>query len=168
MSNSNSNLSHKQESFCMAYIETGNATGSYKKAYAASKMSDNAIGVEAKRLLDNPKVTLRLEQLRAPIIERHKITVDDLLAELDENRKAALSAETVQASAATAATMGKAKLLGYLVEKIEKGNVGDFERLTNDELDRKLADAERALGLANAAIATASTSSREATQNKDQ
>ena len=45
-------------------------------------------------------------------MERHEITVDTLLAELEEARKAALCAETPQTSAAVSATMGKAKLLG--------------------------------------------------------
>lgn len=45
-------------------------------------------------------------------MERHEITVDTLLAELEEARQAALGAETPQTSAAVSATMGKAKLLG--------------------------------------------------------
>jgi phage terminase small subunit len=44
-------------------------------------------------------------------MERHEITVDTLLTELEEARKAALGAETPQAAAAVGATMGKAKLL---------------------------------------------------------
>ena len=44
--------------------------------------------------------------------ERNNITVDTLLAELEANRLAALNAPTPQVSAAVAATMGKAKLLG--------------------------------------------------------
>lgn len=112
-------LTPKQENFCLAYLETGNASAAYRQAYDASKMKVDSIRVAANELLANPKVTLRLEELRKPVIERHNITIDDLIAELDENRKAALSAETVQSSAATAATMAKAKLLGYLTDKID-------------------------------------------------
>ena len=112
-------LTIKQENFCLAYIETGNATEAYRRAYDASKMKDAVINVKASELLANGKVTVRLEELRKPIIERHNITVDDLLAELEQARKAALDATTPQASAATAATMGKAKLLGYLTDKVE-------------------------------------------------
>lgn len=112
-------LTIKQENFCLAYLETGNATEAYRRAYDASKMKDSVINVKASELLANGKITVRLEELRKPILERHNITVDDLLAELEQARKAALDATTPQASAATAATMGKAKLLGYLTDKVE-------------------------------------------------
>lgn len=49
--------------------------------------------------------------MRGEIKQRHNVTVDSLLAELEEARQA-LSAETPQSSAAVAATMGKAKLVG--------------------------------------------------------
>lgn len=116
---SSGGLTIKQENFCLAYIETGNATEAYRRAYDASKMKDAVINVKASELLANGKITVRLEELRKPILERHNITVDDLLAELEQARKAALDATTPQASAATAATMGKAKLLGYLTDKVE-------------------------------------------------
>ena len=57
-------------------------------------------------------VTARIASLRQVHTKRHNVTVDSLIAELEEARIAALTAETVQASAATAATMGKAKLMG--------------------------------------------------------
>ena len=112
-------LTIKQENFCLAYVETGNASEAYRKAGYSSAMGDKTVNEAASRLLKNSNVLARLEELRKPIIERHKITVDDLIAELDENRLAALSAETVQSSAATAATMAKAKLLGYMTDKVD-------------------------------------------------
>ena len=45
-------------------------------------------------------------------MKRNEITVDTLLDELEEARKAALDADTAQSSAAVSATMGKARLLG--------------------------------------------------------
>ena len=104
-------LQPKQEAFCMAYIETGNASESYRGAYEAGKMSANAVNVEASRLLDNPKVSLRIKALQEPIIKRHSVTVDSLIDELEQARTLAISAD--QASAAIAATMGKAKITGH-------------------------------------------------------
>lgn len=112
-------LTPKQENFCLAYLETGNASEAYRRAYNASKMKEAVINVKACELLANGKVTVRLAELRKPIIERHQITVDDLIAELEQARKIALSALSPQASASVAATMGKAKLLGYGIEKHE-------------------------------------------------
>lgn len=105
-------LTIKQEAFCQAYIETGNASEAYRSAYAADKMKAEAIHVKASELLANGKVTVRVAELQGEIKERHCVTVDSLIAELEEARKAALDAETPQSSAAVAATMGKAKLTG--------------------------------------------------------
>ncbi|EBF9169640.1 terminase small subunit [Salmonella enterica] len=105
-------LTIKQEAFCQAYIETGNASEAYRTAYAADKMKPEAVHVQACKLQDNPKIALRIKELRGEIKQRHNVTVDSLLAELEEARQKALSTETPQSSAAVAATMGKAKLVG--------------------------------------------------------
>lgn len=106
-------LTPKQENFCLAYLETGNASEAYRRAYDAENMTTDTISRKAKELLDNGKITARLAELREPILKRHAITVDDLLAELEEARQAAMKAATPQSAAAVGATMGKAKLLGF-------------------------------------------------------
>lgn len=105
-------LTLKQEAFCQAYIETGNASEAYRKAYAADRMKPETIHVQANKLQNNPKITLRITELQGEHRQRHNLTVDDLLAELEEARRVALDSDTAQASAAVGATMGKAKLLG--------------------------------------------------------
>jgi phage terminase small subunit len=113
-----SKLTPKQEAFCLAYIETGNASEAYRRAYSAGKMKVNVVAVKSCELLKNGNVAVRVSELQAAAAERNEITVDDLLAELEDARKAALGASSPQTSAAVAATMGKAKLLGFLVEKV--------------------------------------------------
>ena len=110
-------LTPKQEAFCLAYLETGNASEAYRRAYDAEGMSSNAVGVEAFKLLENPKIANRLAILREPVIKRAQITMEDLLAELEEARKIAI--EDRNASPAVAATMGKAKLLGMDKQVLE-------------------------------------------------
>lgn len=112
-------LTIKQEAFCQAYIETGNASEAYRTAYAADKMKPEAIHVNASKLLDNAKVALRVSELQGEIKQRHNVTVDSLIAELEEARQAALKAETPQSSAAVAATLGKAKLTGLDKQIVE-------------------------------------------------
>ncbi len=102
----------KQEKFCHAYIETGNAAEAYRQSYNTESMKPQTIHREAKALLDTHTISTRLEQIRGTHMERHVITVDKLLEELEEARRAALEAESPQSSAAVSATMGKAKLLG--------------------------------------------------------
>ncbi|ARU94571.1 terminase small subunit [Tatumella citrea] len=121
-------LTIKQEAFCQAYIEKGNASEAYRTAYAADKMKSEAIHVQASKLLDNPKVTLRISELKGEHRKRHNITVDDLLDELEEARQSALKAETPQSSAAVGATMGKAKLLG--LDKVVVDNISSDGSMT--------------------------------------
>lgn len=116
-------LTPKQENFCLAYLETGNASEAYRRAYDCGDMKPESVNRKAKELLDNVKITARLTSLREPIIQRHNVTVDSLIAELEEARQAALSAETVQSAAAVGATMGKAKLCGLDKQIVQ--HVGD-------------------------------------------
>ena len=110
-------LTPKQEAFCYGYIETGNASGAYRAAYNAEKMKPESVAVQAAKMLVSPKIALKIDALRAELRQRHEITVDDLVAELEEARKMAF--ETEKAAAAVQATMGKAKLLGLVIEKQE-------------------------------------------------
>lgn len=105
-------LTPKREAFCRAYVETGNASEAYRRSYAADGMKPATINVKACELMGNGNVRVRIEELRKPIMERHNVTVDSLVLELEEARQAALNAETPQTGAAVSATMGKAKLCG--------------------------------------------------------
>lgn len=117
-------LTPKQEAFALAYVETGNASEAYRRAYNAGKMKPGVVAVKASELLSHGKVAVRVAELQAQHVERHKLTVDDLLKELEEARQAALTADTTQSSAAVAATMGKAKLLGLDKQVIEHSGPG--------------------------------------------
>ncbi|QHJ81967.1 MAG: hypothetical protein [Caudoviricetes sp.] len=120
-------LTIKQENFCLAYVETGNASEAYRRAYDTEDMLPSSINCKASELMDNVKVTDRINELRGSIMQRHKITVDDLLAELDEAR--AIGKETGKAAPMVAATMGKAKLLGLdkVLEEVDTRPVGKIE-----------------------------------------
>ena len=116
------NLTPKQERFCQLYIELGNASEAYRQSYDADSMNENTVNRKAKELLDNGKITARLELIRNEHSKRHNITVDSLLIELEEARKMALDLniqEKPQVSAAVTATMGKAKLLGLDKQVVE-------------------------------------------------
>ena len=103
----------------MAYVETGNASEAYRRSYNAGKMKPETVNRNAKALMDNNKVATRVQELRAAHVERHEITVDDLIRELEEARSIAMAGERQQPAAMVAATMGKAKLLGMLTDKTE-------------------------------------------------
>ena len=76
-------LTVKQERFAQKYIELGNGTEAYRQAYDAENMStQRAISVEACRLLDNPKVALRIQQLEDLQLKRHAVTADRAIVEM--------------------------------------------------------------------------------------
>lgn len=112
-------LTPKQEAFALAYVETGNASEAYRRSYNAEKMKPETVNRTAKEQLDNPKIAARLAELKAAHVERHEITVDDLIRELEEARSIAMAGERQQPAAMVAASMGKAKLLGLLMDKTE-------------------------------------------------
>lgn len=112
-------LTPKQEAFALAYVETGNASEAYRRAYDAERMKPAVIAVKACELLANGNVAVRVSEIQAEAVKRNAVTVDDLLRELEEARAAASGGDKPQAAAMVAATMGKAKLLGFLTEKVE-------------------------------------------------
>lgn len=105
-------LTPKQEAFARAYVETSNASEAYRRAYNAENMKRESIAVEACKLLDDPNVSQMVERLKEEALQRHRLTVDDILRELEEARMAAYQQEKPQAGAMVAASMGKAKILG--------------------------------------------------------
>ena len=112
-------LTPKQEAFALAYVETGNASEAYRRAYNAGNMKPAVIAVKASELLAHGNVSVRVKELQAAALDEHKITMSDILRELEEARVVALQQEKPQAAAMVAATMGKAKLLGMLTDKME-------------------------------------------------
>ena len=103
-------LTLKQEHFVKAYIEAGNASEAYRIAYDADKMKAETIHRKANELISNGKITARIEEMQKEHQERHKITVDNLVDQLEEALQ--LAQTNGNANAMIAAIMGKAKLLG--------------------------------------------------------
>lgn len=115
-------LTAKQESFCIAYIETGNASEAYRRCYACGKMKPEAISVEAFKMTENPKITLRLKELRQPAIEKAQVTLEGHLDDLKWLRDSAQ--EAGQFSAAISAEIARGKAAGVHVEKTETKHSG--------------------------------------------
>lgn len=126
-------MTPKQEAFARAYVETGNASEAYRRAYNCKPDAKaDGIYVNACKLLTDTKVALRVSQLQAKHQKRHDITVDSITEMLKEDR--ALARQNAQTGAAVSASMGLAKLHGLIVEKREVKNVSSVEDLNDDEL----------------------------------
>lgn len=108
-------LTQKQENFCLAYIETGNASEAYRKAYNAAGSSEKSIWELASKMLDNPKVISRLEALREQAARRALLTLERHLEELAALRDEARAEGRY--SAAIAAEIARGKAAGLYVEQ---------------------------------------------------
>lgn len=110
-------LTAKREAFAVAYVETGNASEAYRRAFNAERTQPHVVHVKASELLADGKVKVRVKELQAMAAERALISVQSLTEELEEARALALAEK--QPSAAVSASMGKAKLHGLLTDKVE-------------------------------------------------
>lgn len=126
-------LTPRQEAFCLAYIETGNASEAYRQIYSTKGWKAESVNRAAKALLDNIKIISRVDELKAKHAKRHEITVDDLIAELEEARQLAI--DTSQSGSAVTATMGKAKLLGLDKQLVEHSGEVDMNLKINVEFE---------------------------------
>jgi len=64
-------LTPKQESFCLGYLETGNASEAYRKAYQVRMTTTKkSINEAASALLATPKISSRVAELRAAVVEK--------------------------------------------------------------------------------------------------
>ena len=72
-------LTIKQEKFCNKYLECGNASEAYRRAYSCSNMKDESINVKAFELLNNGKITVRVKELQEELKKKSDITKEEVL-----------------------------------------------------------------------------------------
>jgi phage terminase small subunit len=75
-------LTPKQEMFCNTYIEVGNASEAYRRAFDAGAMKPETVNRKAVELLNNGKITARVEALQAELKSKFDITKERVLTEL--------------------------------------------------------------------------------------
>jgi phage terminase small subunit len=133
-------MTQRQELFCLAYIETGNASKAYRQAYNTERMKPATVNRKAKESMDNGKITARIEELRASVREEAQVTLEGHLNDLKALRDAAQAAE--QFGAAINAEVARGKAAGLYVKRQEFTGVAvevsepenDLSRLTEEEL----------------------------------
>jgi hypothetical protein len=90
----------------------------------------------ASELASTEKISKRLAWLQQRQAARQGITIDSLCDELDEARAGAMNDK--QYATAVSASLGKAKLMGLLIDRKESGKAGEFAHLSVDELRKQL------------------------------
>jgi phage terminase small subunit len=129
----------RREKFAQELASGHSATEAYKRAGYKGNYG-NCI-----RLKGNESITARVLELQHRGAARAEVTVASLVRELDEARVEAL--RLGQASAAVAATMGKAKITGQIIERAEIGQPGEFASMTEEELHEFIIRNLRELGI---------------------
>lgn len=115
-------LTQKQEAFCLAYIETGNASEAYRRAYNAENMAPATTNRKAKEVLDNGKIAARITELRKPVVLNTQLSLEKHLNDLAALRNAAVKDK--KWSAAVAAEVARGKAAGLYSEKVEVTGAG--------------------------------------------
>jgi phage terminase small subunit len=127
-------LTEKQKRFADYYIETGNATESYKRVYKST--NDNTAAKEAHKLLRNPKITPYIEQRNKQIendrivsMEEVKRFWSDTIRDGEADLKHRLKASEYIAKT-NAAFIEKQQITGEMTQTIQT----DLSKLSVEEL----------------------------------
>ena len=72
-------LTIKQENFCNYYVETGNASEAYRRAYSCERMKPESINRLAIQLLNNIKITSRVAELQQEQKAKSDITKEEII-----------------------------------------------------------------------------------------
>lgn len=125
-------LSPKQARFVTEYLKDQNAT----QAAARAGYSKATANQQGSRLLANVGVAAAIRAKQTRVARKVEITAESLAKEFEEARM--LAKRQGQASAMVAATTGKGKLSGLLVERHKhSGAIGtyDLSALTDEQLE---------------------------------
>ncbi|MCM1338785.1 MAG: terminase small subunit [Muribaculaceae bacterium] len=88
-------LTPKQEKFCQEYIQCGNASEAYRRAYNATNMKPEVINVKAVELLKNGKVSVRLSELNAEIKSKAIASAEEIQETLTKLLRGEIEEECV-------------------------------------------------------------------------
>jgi hypothetical protein len=120
------------EKFCQERLKGK----SQARAYVAAGYKPNPKNAE--RLAARPEIKARIAELEGRAAEKAAITAADIARQLDEDRE--FAREKKQAAAAVSATLGKAKVLGLIVNRHAGPDGGpipvqwDFSKISDKEL----------------------------------
>ena len=109
-------MTPKQADFVRWYFELGNASEAYKQAYNSTG-KPNTLHRKANELLKHPIIKKEVQTMQAQARERNQVTIDNVVDELEEARQ--IAKQSGNAAAMVSATLGKAKVLGLVVDKQE-------------------------------------------------
>ena len=111
-------LTMKQHKFVDEYINTGNASEAYRRAYDCKNSTNRTIQINASKLINSPNVALAVKREKERINRASRLgskDIEDNLYSIFER-----SLETDQLNTARACMMDIAKLNGLIIQKQEQ------------------------------------------------
>lgn len=128
-------LTPKQEAFVAAYLETGNASEAYRRAYDTSKMKPESVNRLAKQLMDHVKISSTVAEHRREARQAVKISLKDHLETLQKLRDGAESAGQYSAAVKAEEQRGKASGIYIAAEEDER----EIRAMNRDDILQELA-----------------------------
>ena len=107
----------KREAFAQLVVALGCQTEAYRLSYNASGMTDKSVSIDSSRLMRNPYVRDRVQELRDGVRERNNLKADDLVAMCLDTYEQAMEAN--QYAAAKGAAELLAKITGIGADKVD-------------------------------------------------
>ena len=132
----------RHERFAQEVAQGTSQREAYKRAGYESK-SAAAADAAASRLIRDGKVLMRIKEIQTVGARKAEVTTESILQELEDARVLAMSLN--QPNAAVAASMGKAKVAGKIVQRHEHGQPGAFAELNDEELQQAILEQTREL-----------------------
>ncbi|WP_287139002.1 hypothetical protein [Mesorhizobium sp.] len=134
----------KYERFAILVAKGTKQPEAFRKSGFTAATADN-LSKNASRLARRPEVKLRIRELQGKQAERIGVSVDMLVGELDQMIR--LAKKVKHPAAGVGAIMGKAKLLGLVVDKAEVEGVlrrpmrepGEVKQMSLEEWQKKFA-----------------------------
>lgn len=108
-------LTQRQEAFCLGFVETGNGSEAYRRAYKPRRMSAKSIHEKASHILAQGKVQARVAELRGNAAGKAVFGLVEHLAELD--RLKALAEANKNFPAAIKAEELRGRVSGFYVDR---------------------------------------------------
>ena len=118
-------LTPKQEKFAQSVASGKSQAEAYRMAYNAGNMKNETVWARASELMAEGKVSVRVDEIRKPIVVEAQLTLEQHLKDLLRLREEAV--KDSKWSAAVAAEMGRGKAAGLYVNK---GDSDDDKNLT--------------------------------------
>jgi hypothetical protein len=123
----------RNELFCQLIVKSPKSGWPQGRCYVEAGYRTNGRSADAcaARMLTRANIRTRIDELLQPTIKKTRATIDDLAEQLDEVFAGARTDR--QWNAAASASGLKAKLLGFLREKIEVSGSSEFDSVTTTE-----------------------------------